>query len=79
MTQQEPTRSSTPPKSPPSPSRSTNFTTSMFHSNPYPMSMRRRKTEPIFSFESGPTFSTTIQHVDLLSMDQTNRYIEQIR
>lgn len=60
---------------PPIPSRPSNFTTTTFHSNPYPSAgpIRRRRTESIFSFEMGPTFSNTKQLHDLCSMDQTNR------
>jgi hypothetical protein len=60
---------------PPIPSRPANFTTTTFHSNPYPSAgpIRRRRTESIFSFEMGPAFSSTKQLYDLCSMDQSNR------
>lgn len=63
---------------PPLPSRPASFTTTTFHSNPYPnsdMPLRRRRTETsMFSFESGPTFSQTKQLIELWNMDQTNGY-----
>lgn len=57
------------------PSRPANFTTTTFHSNPYPNSgpIRRRRTESIFSFEMGPAFTSTKQLHDLCNMDQSNR------
>lgn len=60
---------------PPIPSRPSNFTTTTFHSNPYPSAgpIRRRRTESIFSFEMGPTFSNTKQLHELCNMDQSNR------
>ena len=59
---------------PPIPSRPANFTTT-FHSNPYPSAgpVRRRRTESIFSFEMGPTFSSTKQLHELCNMDQSNK------
>ncbi|KAG2198530.1 hypothetical protein INT47_008634 [Mucor saturninus] len=65
---------------PPIPSRPANFTTTTFHSNPYPSAgpIRRRRTESIFSFEMGPTFSSTKQLHDLCNMDQSNSYQVQL-
>ncbi|KAI8073435.1 uncharacterized protein B0P05DRAFT_638864 [Gilbertella persicaria] len=60
---------------PPLPSRPASFTTTTFHSNPYPtnVSLRRRRTESsMFSFETGPSFSPTKQILDLWNMDQSN-------
>ncbi|OBZ82392.1 Transcription factor vib-1 [Choanephora cucurbitarum] len=62
---------------PPLPSRPASFTTTTFHSNPYPtnVSLRRRRTESsMFSFETGPSFSSTKQMLDLWNMDQSNSY-----
>ncbi|KAI9356039.1 hypothetical protein BD770DRAFT_390309 [Pilaira anomala] len=65
---------------PPIPSRPANFTTTTFHSNPYPSAgpIRRRRTESIFSFEMGPTFSNTKQLHELCNMDQSNSYQVQL-
>lgn len=60
---------------PPLPSRPASFTTTTFHSNPYPssVSLRRRRTESsMFSFETGPSFSQTKQILDLWNIDQSN-------
>lgn len=60
---------------PPLPSRPASFTTTTFHSNPYPgsVSLRRRRTESsMFSFETGPSFSQTKQVLDLWNIDQSN-------
>lgn len=60
---------------PPLPSRPASFTTTTFHSNPYPgsTSLRRRRTESsMFSFETGPSFSQTKQILDLWNIDQSN-------
>ncbi|KAI7901469.1 uncharacterized protein BX663DRAFT_475296 [Cokeromyces recurvatus] len=68
-------------KRPPIPSRPASFTTTTFHSNPYPssMSLRRRRTESsMFSFETGPSFSPTKQVLDLWNIDQSNGYQIQI-
>lgn len=43
--------------------------------HPYPDYVnRKRRTESIFSFEMGPTFSTTKQLEEIYSHDQSNRY-----
>ncbi|GAA5809808.1 hypothetical protein MFLAVUS_003223 [Mucor flavus] len=65
---------------PPIPSRPADFTTTTFHSNPYPSAgpIRRRRTESIFSFEMGPTFSNTKQLHDLCNMDQSNSFQVQL-
>ncbi|KAI9476194.1 MAG: hypothetical protein EXX96DRAFT_576149 [Benjaminiella poitrasii] len=68
-------------KRPPIPSRPASFTTTTFHSNPYPssMSLRRRRTESsMFSFETGPSFSPTKQLLELWNIDQSNGYQIQI-
>ncbi|KAI8980326.1 hypothetical protein BDB01DRAFT_851933 [Pilobolus umbonatus] len=67
-------------KRPPIPLRSNNYTTTTFHSNPYPITnpIRRRRTETVFTFEMGPSFSNTKQYCDLYSMDQTNSYQVQL-
>lgn len=60
---------------PPLPTRPASFTTTTFHSNPYPGSttLRRRRTESsMFSFETGPSFSQTKQALDLWNIDQSN-------
>jgi hypothetical protein len=60
---------------PPLPSRPASFTTTTFHSNPYPgsVSLRRRRTESsMFSFETGPSFSQTKQVLFLLKIYKTN-------
>ena len=62
---------------PPLPSRPASFTTTTFHSNPYPgggnPSLRRRRTETsMFSFETGPSFSATKQELELWNIDQSN-------
>jgi hypothetical protein len=71
---------STPPdlirRRPPLPSKPASFTTTTFHSNPYPGSapLRRRRTESsMFSFETGPSFNPTKQHADIWNIDQSNR------
>ncbi|KAI8878147.1 p53-like transcription factor [Backusella circina FSU 941] len=76
---------STPPdlirRRPPLPSKPASFTTTTFHSNPYPGSapLRRRRTESsMFSFETGPSFNPTKQHLDLWNIDQSNSYQVQI-
>ncbi|KAK4509814.1 uncharacterized protein ATC70_007118 [Mucor velutinosus] len=66
---------------PPLPSRPASFTTTTFHSNPYPgsVSLRRRRTESsMFSFETGPSFSQTKQFLDLWNIDQTNGHQVQL-
>ncbi|KAF7722363.1 hypothetical protein EC973_003208 [Apophysomyces ossiformis] len=66
---------------PPLPARPASFTTTTFHSNPYPtgMPIRRRRTESsMFTFEAGPAFSPTKQLLDLWNMDQTNGYQVQL-
>lgn len=67
---------------PPLPSRPASFTTTTFHSNPYPIgnpSLRRRRTETsMFSFETGPSFSQTKQELELWNIDQSNGYQVQI-
>ncbi|KAF1802734.1 p53-like transcription factor [Mucor lusitanicus] len=65
---------------PPLPLKHANFTTTTFHSNPYPSAgpIRRRRTESIFSFEMGPAFTSTKQLYDLYSMDQSNSYQVQL-
>ncbi|CEI93546.1 hypothetical protein RMCBS344292_07777 [Rhizopus microsporus] len=68
---------------PPLPSRPASFTTTTFHSNPYPgggnPSLRRRRTETsMFSFETGPSFSATKQELELWNIDQSNGYQVQI-
>ncbi|KAI7889155.1 uncharacterized protein EV154DRAFT_515585 [Mucor mucedo] len=67
---------------PPLPSRPASFTTTTFHSNPYPggTSLRRRRTESsMFSFETGPSFSQTKQTLDLWNIDQSNGYQVQLQ
>lgn len=52
----------------------TTTTTNAFSSHPYPDYVnRKRRTESIFSFEMGPTFSSTKQLEELYSLDQSNR------
>ncbi|KAI8082449.1 hypothetical protein BDF21DRAFT_361601 [Thamnidium elegans] len=66
---------------PPLPTRPASFTTTTFHSNPYPGSttLRRRRTESsMFSFETGPSFSQTKQALDLWNIDQSNGYQAQL-
>ncbi|CEP08848.1 hypothetical protein [Parasitella parasitica] len=66
---------------PPLPSRPASFTTTTFHSNPYPSSasLRRHRTDSsMFSFETGPTFSQTKQTLDLWNIDQSNGYQVQL-
>ncbi|KAI8985065.1 hypothetical protein BDB01DRAFT_721816 [Pilobolus umbonatus] len=66
---------------PPLPSRPASFTTTTFHSNPYPANttLRRRRTESsMFSFETGPSFSSTKQNYELINMEQSNGYQVQI-
>jgi hypothetical protein len=67
---------------PPLPSRPASFTTTTFHSNPYPgsVSLRRRRTESsMFSFETGPSFSQTKQILDLWNIDQSNGYVYNVQ
>ncbi|KAI9318799.1 hypothetical protein BX666DRAFT_1844977, partial [Dichotomocladium elegans] len=60
------------------PARPASFTSmTTFPSHPYqqfPGPIRKRRAESIFSFEMGPFFSSTKQHEELLSLDQTNGY-----
>ncbi|CEP08706.1 hypothetical protein [Parasitella parasitica] len=62
-------------RGPPVPRKHASFTTTTFHSNHYPGDnpVRRRRTESIFSFEMGPSFTGTKQLCELYSMDQSNR------
>ncbi|KAI8991581.1 hypothetical protein BDF20DRAFT_845371 [Mycotypha africana] len=67
---------------PPLPSKPASFTTTTFHSNPYPsgVALRRRRTESsMFSFETGPAFSPTKQTLDLWNIDQSNGYQVQLQ
>ncbi|KAI7872815.1 hypothetical protein BDF14DRAFT_1697950, partial [Spinellus fusiger] len=67
---------------PPLPSRAASFTTTTFHSNPYPNStvIRRRRTESsMFAFDTGPAFSTTKQLLEIWNTDKTNCHPIQIQ
>ncbi|KAI8647230.1 hypothetical protein BD408DRAFT_479349 [Parasitella parasitica] len=67
-------------RGPPIPLKHTSFTTTTFHSNPYPSTntVRRRRAESIFSFEMGPSFTSTNQLCELYSMDRSNSYQVQL-
>ena len=58
------------------PARPASFTSmTTFPSHPYNQfagPIRKRRTESIFSFEMGPSFSSTKQLQELLSLDQSN-------
>ncbi|ORZ01720.1 hypothetical protein BCR43DRAFT_433135, partial [Syncephalastrum racemosum] len=63
------------------PSRPASFTSmTSFPSHPYQFAgpIRKRRSESIFSFDMGPSFSSTKQHEDLFSLDQTNSYQVQL-
>lgn len=53
------------------PSRPEGFSTTTFPSNPAGP-IRRRRTESFFSFEMGPSFSSTKQLHELCNLEQTN-------
>ncbi|KAI8088772.1 uncharacterized protein BX664DRAFT_279347, partial [Halteromyces radiatus] len=60
--------------------RASSFSTNNFQTSPYPTSpIRRRRTESsMFTFETGPTFSSTKQLLEIWNMDQTNSHQLQI-
>ncbi|KAI9249142.1 hypothetical protein BDA99DRAFT_445740, partial [Phascolomyces articulosus] len=64
------------------PARPASFTSmTTFPSHPYNQfagPIRKRRTESIFSFEMGPSFSSTKQLQELLSLDQSNGYQVQL-
>ncbi|PHZ12798.1 p53-like transcription factor [Rhizopus microsporus ATCC 52813] len=59
------------------PSRPEGFSTTTFPSNPAGP-VRRRRTESFFSFEMGPSFSSTKQLHELCNLEQTNDYKVQL-